>query len=80
LTEEKREKRDMFQHKYYVTKAPESEGIHFVHNETCQVLPDQEMEELGTFDACEEPVAAAKQKYDPVNGCALCCSDCYEKG
>lgn len=70
----------MIEQTFYVTKAPEIDGVHFVHSEKCQVLPDMEMEELGSFDGCEAAMEAARGRYDPLNACALCCSACYVKG
>ncbi|QFT93503.1 hypothetical protein FIU86_11680 [Roseovarius sp. THAF9] len=69
----------MIDQTYLVTKMPESEGMHFVHADTCQVLPDIEMETLGTYDGCAQAMEKAAQSYDPLNACALCCPDCFIK-
>lgn len=69
----------MIDQNYLVTKTPEADGVHFVHSDKCQVLPDLEMEDLGQFDSCEPAVEKAAQNYDPLNACALCCPDCYIK-
>ncbi len=63
---------------YVVTKAPETEGLCFLHTASCQVVPDETLAELGTFDNCAEPMAIAKGQFDRLNACAHCCGDCYE--
>ncbi|WP_135501781.1 hypothetical protein [Roseovarius aestuariivivens] len=69
----------MIETTYLVTKAPAQEGKHFVHAESCQVRPDQEMVELGVFGDCQTAVAEAAKTYAPLNACALCCPECYIK-
>mgnify|MGYP006276281195 CR=1 FL=1 len=69
----------MIKQEFVVTTAPEMDGMHFVHTTSCQVLPAQETEGLGTFEDCAEAVAIAARRYAPLNACALCCSSCYVK-
>lgn len=69
----------MLEQAYMLTTTPESEGIHFVHAESCQVLPEIEMIPLGSFGDCAPAMEKAQGLRDPVNACALCCSDCYIK-
>ncbi len=70
----------MMEQTYVVTTAPELDGVHFLHSNKCQVLPDHDLEELGTFDTCKPAFEKAAETYAPLNVCALCCPDCYEKG
>jgi hypothetical protein len=63
---------------YVVTRVPQTDGQHFLHRSDCQVLPDDlELEELGGFEDCEAVMPKARQLFDPVNGCALCCPECH---
>ncbi|WP_417741755.1 hypothetical protein [Salipiger sp.] len=62
---------------YFVTCAPESEGVHVIHSDACQVFPEQAVEPLGAFDGCDDALAEASKRYDRLNACALCCPSCY---
>ncbi len=64
---------------YAVTGTPQDEATHFLHRTDCQVLPQHlELVDLGTFEACGEAMARARERFSPVNGCALCCPECRE--
>ncbi|SLN73577.1 hypothetical protein ROJ8625_03954 [Roseivivax jejudonensis] len=69
----------MMEQTYFVTRTPEIDGVHFVHSDKCQVFPDMQTEELGTFEGCEAAMDVARGRYDPINACALCCPKCYVK-
>jgi hypothetical protein len=64
--------------KYVVTRAPQTDGQHFVHRADCQVLPaDLDLESLGEHEGCAAAMPEARRSFDPVKGCALCCPECH---
>lgn len=68
---------DLMTAEYFVTTDAVQNGQHFVHSGNCQVLPQDGVVSLGEHGDCEPALAAARDKYAPVNACALCCSSCY---
>lgn len=68
---------DLMTATYHVTDSPVQDGQHVLHSGTCQVLPSDGLRNLGVHAACAPAMAQARALFDPVNGCAFCCPDCY---
>jgi hypothetical protein len=62
--------------KYYVKTEPNDRGDHVVHREDCQYVPNPENRKaLGEAAKSETAVNRAADEFDPVKGCATCCTD-----
>ncbi|RXK85717.1 hypothetical protein ESB13_02560 [Filimonas effusa] len=65
---------------YYVSNRAQPDGYHEVHNEDCQFLPSvNNRDHLGIFTSCYPAVAAARAKYDKVDGCKFCSPGCHTR-
>ncbi|MDJ1008415.1 MAG: hypothetical protein QNJ13_11380 [Paracoccaceae bacterium] len=63
---------------FFVTRAPQAEGQHFIHSEFCPVLPAKaELSEIGVFEDCAPALEAARKDRHPVNACATCAAACH---
>ena len=66
--------------RYIVTKNPQENGNHIVHNlgTWCPDLPDSvNQKSLGNFPTCQGAVREAKKHFQPVNGCFKCSRACF---
>ena len=62
---------------YYVSKIPQHNGDHEVHNGTCRVLPKIENRLLlGEFSNCRDAVNIARNIYSTADGCKICSPEC----
>lgn len=71
----------MFEH-YYVNKVSTGNPNynHEVHKETCIYLPSVgNREYLGYFSSCTAAIKKAQEKYNRVDGCAVCCPECHHE-
>jgi len=67
-------------HHFYVNKNSDSNTVHEVHIDKCPKLPEaNEREYVGYFSDCQEAIVKAQTKYEYVNGCPVCNSDCFSK-
>ena len=65
---------------FYVNKNTDEHNNHEVHCDNCDFLPlIHNRERLGWFSTSKEAVAAAKNKYSKVDGCAFCCPESHKR-
>ena len=63
---------------YWVDDAPQLNGNHEVHVESCVYLPNYDRRtSLGAHADCWEALAKAKAYFDRVNGCKRCSTGCH---
>jgi hypothetical protein len=67
--------------RYCVNRNAQPTGEHEVHNvDTCGHLPFTENRiGLGSHVSCFTAVAAARQHFWNVDGCAYCCPQCHTR-
>ncbi len=64
----------MIEHNYLVNRNAQSSGVHKVHKEECDWLPDSEHRlPIGTFGSINEAVKEARRYYRQSEGCGYCC-------
>ncbi len=60
---------------YYLNETAKPSGEHELHTSNCQSLPYAiNRIYLGVFHNCQEAIVKAKQEYDNVIICPLCCN------
>lgn len=65
---------------YYVNVNAQDTGEHEVHRLGCPTPAREENRQyLGTWRSCAEALAAARQQFDSVDGCANCLPDCHSR-
>ena len=64
--------------KYYVNTDAGDDGVHTVHAEDCQFLPNEDSRTaLGDYAKCETAMDHARDEFSKVDGCSTCASDCH---
>ena len=65
--------------KYYVNDEAKEGGVHIVHSEKCQFLPNEDKRHaLGDYTSCDTAMKHARERHSRVNGCQTCCPDCHD--
>ncbi len=67
---------------FCVNKNAQSTGEHEVHNLdiVCKYLPDpSKCISLGSHEDCRDAVAAARDRFSKVVGCACCAPGCHSR-